>query len=63
MKVLFILFTFVVQIGLAQTMPVFQVLYVEKASLSNGAPLKSFDKLLDETFTIKKVTAYHGRVS
>lgn len=54
MKVLFILFTFVVQIGLAQTMPVFQVLYVEKASLSNVAPLKSSDKLLDETIHYKK---------
>jgi hypothetical protein len=48
MKVLFILFTFVVQCGLAQTIPVFQVLYAEKASLNNGTTLKSLDKLTEE---------------
>lgn len=32
--------------------PVFQVLYAEKASLSNGTPLKSLDKLLDETIHV-----------
>lgn len=36
----------------AQTIPVFQVLYAEKASLSNGTALKSLDKLLDETIHV-----------
>jgi hypothetical protein len=36
----------------AQNIPVFQVLYAEKASLSNGTPLKSLDKLLDETIHV-----------
>lgn len=52
MKVLFILFTFVAQCGLAQTIPVFQVLYAEKASLNNGTTLKSLDKLTDETIHV-----------
>lgn len=36
----------------AQNIPVFQVLYAEKASLSNGTPLKNLDKLLDGTIHV-----------
>jgi hypothetical protein len=36
----------------SQTIPVFQILYAEKASLSNGTPLKTLDKLLDETIHV-----------
>lgn len=52
MKGLSLFFFFIAQLGLAQNIPVFQVLYAEKASLSNGTPLKSLDKLLDETIHI-----------
>lgn len=48
MKGLSLFFFFIAQLGLAQTIPVFQVLYAEKASLNNGTPLKSLDKLLNE---------------
>lgn len=52
MKGLSLFFFFIAQLGLAQNIPVFQVLYAEKASLSNGTPLKSLDKLLDETIHV-----------
>jgi len=52
MKAFCLFFVFIVQGGLAQTIPVFQVLYAEKASLSNGTILKSLDPLLDETIHV-----------
>jgi hypothetical protein len=52
MKGLSLFFFFITQLGLAQNIPVFQVLYAEKASLSKGTPLKSLDKLLDETIHV-----------
>lgn len=52
MKGLSLFFFFITQLGLAQNIPVFQVLYAEKASLNNGTPLKSLDKLLDETILV-----------
>ncbi|MBN8578867.1 MAG: hypothetical protein J0L66_18150 [Cytophagales bacterium] len=36
----------------AQNIPVFQVLYAEKASLNNGTHLKNLDKRLDETIHV-----------
>lgn len=51
MKWLIVNSIFIFQTGLAQ-IPVFQVLYAEKASLSNGTTLKSLDKLLDETIHV-----------
>jgi hypothetical protein len=36
----------------AQTIPVFQVVHAENASLNNGTALKSLDKLLDETIHV-----------
>jgi hypothetical protein len=52
MKAFSLFLIFIAQCGLAQTIPVFQVLYSEKASLSNGTPLKSLDKLLDQTIHV-----------
>jgi hypothetical protein len=52
MKALSLFFFFITQLGLSQNIPVFQVLYAEKASLNSGRPLKSLDKLLDETIHV-----------
>lgn len=52
MKSIAAFFLFGIAIELSAQIPVFQVLYAEKASLSNGTPLKSLDKLLDETIHI-----------
>jgi hypothetical protein len=53
MRVTFLFFSLIfVNTTFSQTIPVFQVLYAEKASLSNGTILKSLDLLLDETIHV-----------
>jgi hypothetical protein len=53
MRVTFLFFSLIfVNTTFSQTIPVFQVLYAEKASLSNGTILKSLDPLLDETIHV-----------
>ncbi len=53
MRVTFLFFSLIfINTAFSQTIPVFQVLYAEKASLSNGTILKSMDPLLDETIQV-----------
>lgn len=53
MRVTFLFFSLIfINTAFSQTIPVFQVLYAEKASLSNGTILKSLDPLLDETIQV-----------